>query len=37
MKIFAFFGTDIRGYPDNFLASLYDEQYTLLALDPELG
>ena len=32
-KIFAFFGTDIEGYSDNFLNNIVTEHYTILALD----
>lgn len=33
MKIFAFFGVDLDGYPDGFLERLYKDGYTLLSLD----
>lgn len=32
-KIFAFYGSDLRGYPDNFLKCLWERQYHFLALD----
>jgi len=32
-KIFAFFGSDLKGYPDNFLEGLFEDGYEILALD----